>query len=450
MATAPVLPGTSKLQYQNGFGNEFATEAVPGALPTEQNSPQQCPLGLYAEQLSGTAFTVPRDANQRTWLYRIQPSVVHKPFRKLEAVKNWLSDFDKFEPDPNQLRWNPFDIPDVSKKVDFVEGVATVCGAGSPVSRNGLAIHIYACNASMENKSFNNSDGDLLIVPQQGTLHVTTELGRLDVDPNEIVVIQRGIRFSIAVDGPSRGYFVEIYNGHFALPNLGPIGANGLANARHFQYPVAWFEDNQHDHTVVNKFQGRFFECSQDHSPFNVVAWHGNFAPYKYNLARYCVVNATSFDHLDPSIFTVLTAPTTDHGVALCDFVIFPPRWAVQDHTFRPPYFHRNCMSEFMGLIFGEYEAKKGGFLPGGASLHSIGTPHGPDTKCFDKESAKKLEPERVAHGTMAFMFETYLHLKATPWALHECGKLQPDYFEHWQGLVSHFKPPTGVKRKAE
>ena len=321
-----------------------------------------------------------------------------------------------------------------------MEGLSTVCGAGSTQSRNGIAIHIYAANSDMKDRAFYNSDGDFLIVPQLGTLDIQTEFGHLEVPPNHICVIQRGILFSVRLpSGPSRGYICEVFNGHYELPDLGPIGANGLAAPRDFEIPVAAFEERTCDFTVVSKYQGRLFQRKQDFSPFNVVAWHGNYAPYRYDLSRFMVINATSFDHADPSIFTVLTCKSVEPGVAVADFVIFPPRWAVQDHTFRPPYYHRNCMSEFMGLILGEYEAKKEGFMPGGASLHSTMAPHGPDRTTFDRASTEVLKPVRVADGTQAFMFETHFMMNCTPWGLKTCGKIQPDYYKVWQDLKSNF-----------
>lgn len=430
---------TEDYKYLSGFGSEFATEALPGALPEGQNTPQVCPYGLYAEQLSGTAFTAPRETNKRTWFYRIRPSVTHRPFAPIKHA--YLeSDFRKRHPNPNQLRWKPFDIP--KEETDFVAGLRTVCGAGDPLSRNGCAIYVYVCNAPMRNSAIYNSDGDFLIVPQQGTLEVTTEFGRMRVAPNEICVVQQGMKFSVGVSGPSRGYILEVYNGHFVLPNLGPIGANGLASPRDFLTPVAWYEDRDvPEYRVISKYQGHLFESIQGHSPFDVVAWHGNYVPYKYNLKNFMVINATAFDHADPSIFTVLTCPSTKPGTAIADFVIFPPRWAVQEHTFRPPYYHRNCMSEFMGLIFGNYEAKEDGFLPGGASLHSMMTPHGPDAQCFETASKGELKPVRVADGTQSFMFETCLGLGLTDWGEEKCCKVDADYYKCWQGLKKNFDP---------
>nr|XP_023024542.1 homogentisate 1,2-dioxygenase [Leptinotarsa decemlineata] len=432
------------LQYLTGFGSEFTSEdpRCPDSLPKAQNSPQKCPYGLYAEQLSGSAFTAPRLENKRTWLYRIRPSVVHnpfKPFNKGNITHNWSEE----EPDPNQLHWNPFDLPPQSTSTDFIEGLNTVCGAGDSRSKHGLAIHVYSCNTSMRNRAFYNADGDFLIVPQVGDLKITTEFGRLLVKPNEIAVIQQGMRFRIEVSQPSRGYVLEVFGQHFVLPDLGPIGANGLANPRDFLTPVAHYEDVSDNYEIVSKYQGKLFVCEQDHSPFDVVAWHGNYVPYKYDLSKFMVINSVSFDHCDPSIFTVLTCQSERKGTAIADFVIFPPRWSVQEHTFRPPYYHRNCMSEFMGLIFGEYEAKKNGLAPGGATLHSIMTPHGPDSSCFEAATHEKLLPSRVADGTQAFMFESCLGLAVTKWGAKTCEKLNPEYYKCWQGLKKHF---TGEK----
>jgi len=429
-----------ELRYQSGFGNEFAScdPRCPGALPEGQNNPQVCKYGLYAEQLSGTAFTAPRHSNQRSWLYRILPSAKHSPFTPI-FHSLITTDWNQQHPNPNQMRWKPFDLPKPGEKIDWVEGLRTVAGAGDPKTRHGLAIHVYTCNVSMVNKAMYNSDGDMLLVPQQGILRITTEFGKIQVEPNEICVIQRGMRFSVAVEEASRGYILEVYDNHFVLPNLGPIGANGLANPRDFQTPCAWFEDRATDFTIINKYQGHLFQAKQSHSCFDVVAWHGNYAPYKYNLANYCVVNSVSFDHMDPSIFTVLTCPSNQEGTAIADFVIFPPRWSVAENTFRPPYYHRNCMAEFMGLILGKYEAKEEGFCPGGATLHSMMTPHGPDSACFEDWANRDLKPIKVAEGTQAFMFETSLQLAVTKWGEETCNKLDPEYHECWKKLAHHF-----------
>ncbi|XP_049318616.1 homogentisate 1,2-dioxygenase isoform X5 [Bactrocera dorsalis] len=402
-----VKANPEQFKYMNGFGSYFSSEdkRCPGSLPLGQNSPQNCPYGLYAEQISGTAFTAPRKENLRSWLYRIRPSVLHEPFKPFTGKTGLNNNWNEQHPNPNQMRWKPFDIP--LDDVNFVEGLHTICGSGGEYSHHGIAIHIYSCTTSMEKIAFYNSDGDFLVVPQKGCLEITTEFGKFVVRPNEICVIPQGIRYSVKVREPSRyvtslnsGYILEVYNNHFQLPELGPIGANGLANPRDFLTPVALFEDNDEDFQIICKYQGKLFSAKQSHSPFDVVAWHGNYVPFKYDLSKFMVINSASFDHCDPSIFTVLTCPSFRPGTAIADFVIFPPRWAVQEHTFRPPYYHRNCMSEFMGLIFGKYEAKNNGFLPGGATLHSIMTPHGPDYQCFENASRAELIPERVADNT--------------------------------------------------
>jgi len=433
----------NSIEYQSGFGNTFQTEALKDALPQDQNNPQKCNFGLFAEQLSGTAFTVPRHSNQRTWIYRIEPSAKHDPFELAPNLNPLLhNNFKQLVPNPNQLKWKPFDKPKESESIDFVQGLRTICGAGDPTTRHGLAIYIYACNKSMVDTAFQSSDGSFLIVPQEGKLDITTELGKLSVEPNEICVIPMGLRFKVDVGGSCRGYICEVFDGHFQLPNLGPIGANGLASARDFLYPVAAYEDrNDIKFRIVNKYQGHLFVAQQDHSCFDVVAWWGNYAPFKYALKNFCVINSVSFDHLDPSIFTVLTCPSAKEGVAILDFVIFPPRWSVQEKTFRPPYYHRNCMSEFMGLIFGTYEAKEGALAPGGATLHSMMTPHGPDKDCFDKASNAELRPQRIAEGTQAFMFESSLSLALTKWSQDDSKKLDPDYSKGWKGIERRFDP---------
>jgi homogentisate 1,2-dioxygenase len=427
-----------EVRYQSGFANEFATEALPGALPVGQNSPQRCPYGLYAEQISGTAFTAPRHANRRTWFYRIRPGAHHQPF---ERIDNGLltSDFSQAAPTPNQLRWDPLPIP--TKPADFVQGLVTMAGNGGPEAQSGCGIHIYAANRSMTDRFLSNADGELLIVPQQGRLRLATEMGLLDVEPQEVAVIPRGVRFRVElVDGTGRGYVCENFGAPFRLPDLGPIGSNGLANPRDFRTPTAWYEDRDGRFELVNKFMGNLWSAGLDHSPLDVVAWHGNYAPYKYDLRRFNTIGSTSYDHPDPSIFLVLQSVSDTPGVDMIDFVIFPPRWLVMEHTFRPPWFHRNVASEFMGLIHGVYDAKAGGFVPGGASLHNCMTGHGPDAETFARASTRDLaKPDRIA-DTMAFMFETRLAIRPAKFAL-EAVELQHDYYTCWQGLAKHFDP---------
>ena len=422
--------------YQSGFGNEFSTEALPGTLPQGQNSPQKVAHGLYAEQLSGTAFTAPRSENQRSWLYRIRPAAMHQPFAKVFHPTLQSGPFNEVAASPNQLRWNPFPIP--STPADFIEGLITIAGNGSAESQTGVAIHVYAANRSMQDRFFYNADGELLIVPQQGGLSLRTELGVLDIVSGEIAVIPRGVRFAVDLqDDSARGYVCENYGQLLRLPDLGPIGANGLANPRDFLAPVAAFEDREGRFELLAKFAGKLWSAAIDHSPLDVVAWHGNYAPYKYHLAHFNAINSVSFDHADPSIFTVLTSPSGIPGTANMDFVIFPPRWMVAEHTFRPPWFHRNVMSEYMGLVYGEYDAKAEGFVPGGGSLHNCMSGHGPDATTFEAASNVTLQPQKL-DKTMAFMFETRLLIHPTRVAI-ESPQLQKDYLQCWHGLKKHF-----------
>jgi homogentisate 1,2-dioxygenase len=425
-------------QYQSGFGNEFATEAVAGALPVGQNSPQKHALGLYAEQLSGTPFTAPRGSNRRSWLYRIRPSVVHKPYTPIAGTGLLRSTFDEVPATPNQLRWSPFAIP--KEPTDFVQGIRTLGGNGNFQTHTGFAIHIYVANQSMTRRLFHNADGEMLIVPELGRLRVITEMGVLDVAACEICVIQRGIKFRVELpDGQGRGYICENYGGLFRLPDLGPIGANSLANPRDFLTPVAAYEDQEGHYEVINKFQGSLWSAEYDHSPLDVVGWHGNYAPYKYNLNRFNTIGSISFDHPDPSIFTVLTAPSEIPGTANVDLAVFPSRWLVAEHTFRPPWFHRNFMNEFMGLITGEYDAKAEGFAPGGASLHNCMAGHGPDAATYEAATQADLKPVRLS-DTMAFMFETRYVVRPTKYAM-DTTELQGEYYECWQGLKKRFAP---------
>jgi homogentisate 1,2-dioxygenase len=424
----------SELQYLSGFANQFESEASPGALPVGRNSPQKAPQGLYAELLSGSAFTAPRAENRRTWLYRRQPSVVSGAYEPL-AHAFWKTGAAEGEnPPPDPLRWHPIDVP--TAPADFIDGLRTVLVNGDADAQSGLGVHLVLCNRSMQ-RAFVNADGEMLLVPQQGELAITTELGRLDVKPGEIALLPRGMAFKVSVDGPTRLYACENYGAPFRLPELGPIGSNGLANARDFLAPVAAFDDNGAT-DLVRKFGGRLWATRTKSSPFNVVAWHGNLVPVKYDTARFMTIGSISYDHPDPSIFTVLTSPSDTPGVANCDFVIFPPRWMVAEDTFRPPWYHRNVMSEFMGLVHGQYDAKPEGFRPGGMSLHNAMVPHGPDTEAFAKASNAALAPHKL-DNTLAFMFESRWRMKPTAWAL-QGGALDRAYADCWAGLPDQFK----------
>jgi homogentisate 1,2-dioxygenase len=428
-------------QYLSGFGNEFATEALPGALPEVLNSPQRCPYGLYAEQFSATAFTAPRHANRRTWLYRIRPAAQHEPFRRIGDGLHAAS-FDLAAATPNQLRWSPLPIPE--EPTDFVDGLITVGGTGSPAAMSGCAIHWYVANRSMHDRYFHDADGELLIVPQLGSLRLLTELGRIDVGPLEIAVIPRGLRFQVELTGrEARGYVCENFGAPLRLPDLGPIGANGLARARDFLSPVARFEDRTGPFELVAKFMGSLWSAAIDHSPLDVVAWHGNCAPYKYDLRSFNTIGSISYDHPDPSIFLVLQSPSDTPGVDMLDFIIFPPRWLAMSGTFRPPWFHRNVASEFMGLIEGAYDAKAEGFLPGGASLHNCMSGHGPDAASVEKALLADTSRPEFVGDTMAFMFETRQVICPTAAALG-LPQLQRDYPRCWATLPKRFTAERG------
>jgi homogentisate 1,2-dioxygenase len=427
---------TAKLKYQPGFGNTFSTEAERGTLPVGQNSPQRAPRGLYTEVLSFTAFTAPRAENLSAWVYRLRPSAMQAPYRRLPNGLLRSGPFTEVDTPPNRLRWNPLSIP--QKPTDFIDGLMTMAGSGDPAAQAGIAVHVYCANRSMTRRFFSNADGELLIVPQEGSLEVFTELGKLQADPGEIILIPRGLKFKVEVRGPVRGYVCENYGAHFRLPELGPIGAQGLAQKRDFQAPVAAYEDRGGSCELVAKFLGNLWTTESRHSPLDVVAWHGNGVPCKYDLARFMAVNTVTFDHADPSIFTVLTSPSGQPGVANCDFVIFPPRWMVAEHTFRPPWFHRNMMSELMGLVHGAYDGKAEGFLPGGVSIHNCMQPHGPDLATFDKASSAELKPHKL-ENTLAFMWESRFIFRPTKFALG-APQLQKNYDAVWSGFKKNFK----------
>jgi homogentisate 1,2-dioxygenase len=426
----------SELGYQSGFGNTFSSEAVKGALPLGRNSPQRVPKGLYAEVLSGSAFTTPRAENRSSWLYRLRPSAMHRPYRRMAQGLVRSGPFDEVEVPPNRLRWDPFPVP--AKATDFIDGLATLAGAGDPASQAGLAVHLYRANRSMRERYFYCADGELMFVPQEGRLAIFTELGRLSLAPGEIGVVPRGMKFQVVLAGrTARGYLCENYGALFRLPELGPIGSQGLAQPRDFLAPVAAFEDKG-PCQVVAKFMGGLWTGEFAHSPLDVVAWHGDYVPYKYDLGRFMAINTVSFDHADPSIFTVLTSPSGQEGVANCDFVIFPPRWLVAEDTFRPPWFHRNVMSELMGLVHGVYDAKAEGFAPGGVSIHNCMSAHGPDRATYERAVVAELAPQKVA-DTLAFMWESRYVFRPTRFAM-SARELQKDYDAVWDGFKKNFR----------
>jgi homogentisate 1,2-dioxygenase len=415
----------------SGFGSEFQSEAVAGVLPVGRNSPQRPALGLYAEQLSGTAFTAPRHENRRSWLYRRMPSSAHGAFRPLGHASLAAPPFAEGVLTPNRLRWDPLPLP--QGDCDWLDGLHTLAGNGSAEEGSGVSVHLYACTKAMAGRAFLSADGEMLFVPQLGALSIRTEFGVMQVPPGHVALVPRGCKFRVDVDGPARGYVLENHGALFRLPDLGPIGANGLANARDFETPHAAAEADAPTQLVM-KLGGQLWETALPHSPFDVLGWHGNLVPWVYDLARFNTMGSISFDHPDPSIFTVVTSPSGQLGVANCDFVIFPTRWMVAENTFRPPWFHRNHMSEYMGLISGAYDAKEGGgFVPGGGSLHNRMSAHGPDAASWEKASTAVLQPAKFEAG-LAFMFETVRPFRLTRWG-HKTELLQSGYDNVWNGF---------------
>lgn len=413
--------------YLAGFGNHHATEAIRGALPTKQNSPQHCPLGLFAEQLSGSAFTEPRHQNRHTWLYRILPSVTQNNYTPYaHSMTQAIASLQA----PNPLRWSP--IPEPTQTQDFIDGLLHIA------TNSKLNAYLYQCNLSMKDRFFSNHDAEMLFIPYQGPIRLLTELGLLEISPGMIGVIPQGIKFKLELlETYAAGYLCENKGRPFTLPQLGFMGANALANPRHFLYPKAKYEESKGSVEIICKYQQRCWQTTSDHSPLNVVAWHGNYAPYSYDLSLFNTINTVSFDHPDPSIFTVLTSESEFPAVANLDFVIFPDRWMVAEHTFRPPYFHRNVMSELMGLIIGTYDAKESGFSVGGVSIHNAMTPHGPDTKSYEKAITEPLKPERYQH-TLAFMLESREPWLVTDKAFNHQAR-QLDYASCWNDLIPKF-----------
>lgn len=431
-------------RYQVGFGSRFASEAIPGTLPDAQNMPQKNKYDLYVEQMTGNPFITPRSENLNAFLYRIRPSVAHQGFTKLPDNPDLESNFFPLNPrvhiSPTQLAWHPFDIPTESEKVDFIDGLKTLAGNGDPTLREGLAIHVYLANTSMDKKAICNLDGDLLILPQQGRLDVQTEFGHVMVRPGELLVVQKGMKFKVKFpDGPSRGYVQEIFGSHYQLPDLGPLGGHGLANPRDFEHPLASFDIDQNPWKIVYKVCGELHECSQEHTPFDVVAWHGNYVPYKYALEKFVNVGSISKDHIDPSIFCVLTAKSKAPGIPLADLLIFSPRWDVANHTFRPPYYHRNQATEFMGLLYGVYGGRSDGFQPGGASYETGFCPHGVSYEEFKKATEAELGPMRIHEDTIAFMLESSMMFSITDYAMKRSGKLHVHEPKMWDDLKGQF-----------
>ncbi|KAG7444799.1 homogentisate 1,2-dioxygenase [Guyanagaster necrorhizus] len=443
-------PSGDPYKYQVGFGNRFASEAIPGTLPQGQNHPQKNKYGLYMEGMTGSPFIAPRHQNLHAFMYRIRPSLDHKKFVRLPDNPDMESNFLPINPkvriSPTQLNWAPPVLPSSSDEVDFIAGLKTIGGNGEPTSREGLALHFYSANADMKNKAFCNSDGDMLVVPQQGRLDVQTEFGRMMVRPGELMVIQKGMKFKVSLpDGPSRGYVQEIFGSHFELPDLGPIGGHGMANPRDFEVPLASFEVDETSWEIVYKIGGQLFSAAQDHTPFDVVAWQGNYVPYKYPLEKFIFVGSLFKDHMDPSVFTVLTSKSKAAGIPLVEVLVVSERWDVATDSFRPPYYHRNNATEILAPVFGKPGDR---FVPGGITLQTVFCPHGPPPDVHKAASIAELKPERISKDRMAIAFETPMVLSMTDYAMNRAGTVTeseplsfpPDFIAHLDEINADLK----------
>ncbi|RDI80518.1 hypothetical protein Vi05172_g9488 [Venturia inaequalis] len=430
--------------YQCGFDNRFASEAIPGVLPQGRNCPQKVKYDLYSEQLNGSGFVASRSALQHVWMYRILPSVAHREMSKpdinskIEACFSPLN--PKVEYNPSQQAWDPFALPEESASIDFVQGLRTIAGQGDAINKAGIAIHVYAASSSMERRAFCNNDGDFLILPQQGRLDIQTELGRMMVRPGELVVIQAGIRFKVSLpDGPSRGYIQEIFGTHYELPELGPLGSNGMALPRDFEMPLASFDlDHASEWEIIYKLAGSLHSCRQDHTPFDVVAWHGNLVPYKYAIEKFINMANVEVDQADPTIYCVLTAKSHIPGMSLTDFLVFTKKWISTHDTFRPPYYHRNMSTEIMGLVYGTYGGSSHALEPGGLSYEAAYMPHGETHETWIDATTKALVPSRICEDTLAFMFHISVPLLLTDFAMTNSGR-HPASVDQWDGVKGHF-----------
>jgi len=439
LAARVLLSGRPASEGATGFGNVHQSEDLPDALPRDQNSPRRVAYGLYAEQVNGSGFVAPRHENRRSWLYRVRPSADQSP--AVALPQGFLAgDFLAEPPEPNLAGWAPLPLPTVA--TDFVDGLATLGGAGSARLRRGYAVHVYAANRGMEDRCFGNADGDLLILPEQGALTLLTELGPLEVAPGQVALVPRGIRFSVLVSvGGARGYVAESFGRPFGLPDRGPVGANGLADARHFRAPSAWHEDRVSlGYRVTAKLAGRLFESTQDHSPFDVAAWQGNHVPTVYDLDAFSPVGNARFDHGDPSIHTVLSAPMDEQGAHTLDLVAFVARWDVTEHTFRPPYFHRNVTTELNGIVR-DAVVPGSPFVPGCFFLTPSLVPHGVVAASVERHLAEAAaeSPRRSSESSLWFQFETALPFVPTPWARDAAHRIA-DWPLVWGAYRKHFR----------
>lgn len=428
--------------YLHGFGNYHSSEALPGAVPLVNNAPQVPPLNLRTERVSGSAFTATRDRNFQTWLYRANSSLQHGEFVPLEVTSGYGPDLQAKHLNPNSVSWDNVPVPEVAH---WINGQQFMGRNGEPQKKEGIAIWLFNVTQDMPARhAFSSLDGELLVVPQSGAIDITTEMGRMVVRQNEIAVIPRNLRHRVTlIDGkPCRGYVCELYQGHFQLPNLGIIGSTGLANVRDFEIPTAYFEGqvvdgkavaatSEGEWTIVSRLDTRRWHCTQSRTPFDVAGWHGTSYPYKYDLAKFCVMGNLLFDEHDPCLFTVLSAPNhgASPGTAVVDFAVIPPRYMSAEDTMWLPYFHRNTMQEFYAPIVYDQDpqhpfnrqSRKGGnrFKPFAAGLHGAMSTHGPGEAEFQMmRRIDTLTPTKIGtEGVLVFLFETERPVVLSDWA---------------------------------
>ncbi|GAD98612.1 homogentisate 1,2-dioxygenase, putative [Paecilomyces variotii No. 5] len=427
-------------RYQVGFGNRFVSEAVPDTIPRDgRNLPQRANYDLYIEQLNGTTFVTCRKDMFNVWFHRIRPSCAHKALKPLEYKHDIVSVFSSqnegvsFVPFNNE--WGPLEIPLESKPTNFWQGIKTILGHGDPTLKEGVAVHQYAANLSMDKEAFVNHDGDYLFVPQQGRLDIQTELGRMMVLPGELFVIPAGLRFKVSLpDGPSRGYIQEIFGSHFELPDLGPIGSNGLALPQDFEIPVASYDLDTSSWEIITKLAGKLYHYEQAHTPFDVVGWHGNYVPYKYEIEKLLALSSSK-DQLDPSAYTILTAKSKIPGVSITDFCAFTPKWVNSLNSWRPPYYHRTMGAEVMGMVRGEYGGSAKTLEPGALTCDNAYVPHGETYDAWKKHAFVDLEPTLLGAGVLSI----------TKFALERHNQIKPMREELWDNMHGHFLDHTAT-----
>ncbi|RSL87550.1 hypothetical protein CDV31_016235 [Fusarium ambrosium] len=435
-----------KYTYLNGLGNLHQSEAFPDAVPLVNSYPQHAKYGLRSEKVSGTSFTAtPRSQNLWSFLYRARPSYNHGTF---ELWNQHLETANPSRPKhltPNSYVWPTFNVTKGDWTAQHLLG-----GNGSPTDKTGVAIWLFHVNKDMPPQTvFSSQDGEALIVPQTGALDIQTEYGKLLVRQQEIAVIPRGIKYRVTLpEGKeARGYVLELYQGHFRLPELGIIGSIGLANPRDFQVPTASFDgkiesqgdtqvavanDGRGEWTIISRLDTKLWFATQDSTPFDVAGWQGTLYPYKYDVRRFNYIGNLNYDHADPSVFVVLTSQSygKEPGTAVVDFAAVGEHWHPAQHTLRVPWYHRNTASEFVFPIIAEQDPKSrlntsDTFGPWGAWLNANMVTHGSNEQEYAEWQAKDtLTPMKLQDfGVTSAIIETEATLLLTDWAFEAATK---------------------------